>query len=123
MKASKTVMLGLSLVLVPVMALATSPPEDDSSATQPSNATSSSQNTGELSRQGGASGMEGQSGSMQRERQQEMEASHESSAPAIGTHGQRQQDGAGSMNEHNTTKTDQGTANIPDQRTQDDTAP
>lgn len=123
MKTSRTILWGLTMMLVPMLALASTPAEEDSPATPSSRSMETpDQNTGGMSRQGGASGMQGQSGSMQEERQQDMQESHESSSPAIGTHGQRQQDGAGSMNQDNTTKTDRGTAEIPDQRTQDDTA-
>lgn len=121
MKTLKIVVCGLSLALVPVLALATSPPsEEDGSSTQSSPSVSSVQNTDELSRPGGASGMEDQSGSMQRERQQQLKGSHESSSAMARQH---QKQGVGSMNDDNTTKTPQGSAEIPDERTQDDTAP
>lgn len=124
MKTSRIILWGLTMTLVPMLALASTPAAEDSTATPSSQSMETpDQNTGGMSRQGGASGMEDQSGSMQGDRQKQMQDSHESSSPAIGTHGQRQQEGAGSMNEHNTTKTGQGTAEIPDQRAQDDTAP
>lgn len=131
MKASQLVSWGLILALVPVLTLASSQSGDSSTDNMPSQSDNMSsqsmettgQNMEGMPRQGGASGMQNQSGSMQNDRQQQMQQSHETSSPAIGTHGQHQQDGAGSMNESNTTKTGQGTAEIPDQRTQDDTAP
>ncbi len=124
MTTSRIALWGLTLALVPMLALASSQPGDSSPGNM---ASPSMENTGQnmegMPRQGGASGTQDQSGSMQHDRQQQMQESHAPSSPAIGTHGHRQQDGAGSMNEANTTRKEQGTGDIPDQRTQDDTAP
>ncbi|WP_456268483.1 hypothetical protein M1D97_14880 [Kushneria sp. AK178] len=124
MKISRMALWGLTLTLVPMLALATAPPEDDSATTLPSRSMEApDQNGSGLSRPGGASGMEDQSGSMQRERRQQLEASHESPAGAGKAQSPSQEAGKGSMNDDHTPQTERSTGEIPDQRTQDDTAP
>lgn len=124
MKTSRMALWGLSLALVPVLALATAPPEDDSATNLPSQSMEApDQNPGGMSRPGGASGMEDQSGSMQRERQKQLEASHESPTGAGDAQSPSQEAGKGSMNDDHTPQTERSTGNIPDERTQDDTAP
>ncbi|WP_457809354.1 hypothetical protein [Kushneria sp. EE4] len=124
MKTSQLALWGLTLALVPMLALASSQPGEDGPATLPSQSMEApDQNAGGMSRQGGASGMQDQSGNMQRDRQQQLQDSHEASSVTDSTQRQRQEDGAGTMNDDHTTRTGQGTADIPDQRTQDDTAP
>ncbi|REC95310.1 hypothetical protein [Kushneria indalinina] len=121
MKASQIASWGLTLALVPMLALASSQPGEDN-LSSPSMETSG-QNTGGMSRQGGASGMQDQSGSMQGDRQQQLRDSHEASSVTDSTQRQRQKDGAGTMNDDHTLRTEQSTSDIQDQRTQDDTAP
>ncbi|WP_189516061.1 hypothetical protein [Kushneria pakistanensis] len=131
MKTSRIASWGLTLAFVPMLALASSQPDEARPGSMSSQSMESAgqnmENAGQtmegMPRQGGASGLESQNGSMQRERQQQMQESHAPSSPAIGTHDQRQEAGAGSMNADNTTRMEQGTGDIPDQRTQDDTAP
>ncbi|MFC0336874.1 hypothetical protein SAMN05421848_3014 [Kushneria avicenniae] len=124
MKASRMALWGLILTLVPVLALATAPPEDDSATTPPSQSMEApDQNPGGMSRPGGASGMEDQSGSMQRERQKQLDASHASPSGAGESQDQSQEAGKGSMNDDHTPQTERSAGEIPDERTQDDTAP